>query len=144
MSLGALMIQEYPSGVYQPGTTSPDPKICLIRPSLDILYSPFSSSELLTLQLFLPQSGTSINITIIENPISYITYISQVPSTSPIAYQFPMNTHRNIYLVSIYNEDPSLASSSLQLIWDKQKQAISASVVITLARKNPYALTSLE
>ena len=44
ISLGDLMLQEYPSGVYQPDTPPPDPKICPIQPSLDITDSLFSST----------------------------------------------------------------------------------------------------
>ena len=36
MSLIDLMIQEYTSGVYQPGTPPPETKIRLIKPSLEI------------------------------------------------------------------------------------------------------------
>ena len=57
-----------------------------------------------------------MNITIIDDPISYIPYISQVPSISPIADQFPMDSYRNIYVVAIDNEDISPASSSVQLL----------------------------
>ena len=49
MSLGVLMLQEYPSGVYQPGTTSPDPKMCLIQLALEIIDSPFALSEIMNL-----------------------------------------------------------------------------------------------
>ena len=31
MSIGPLMLQKYPSGVYQPGTPSPETYICLIQ-----------------------------------------------------------------------------------------------------------------
>ena len=71
MSIGALILQEYPFVVYQPGTPSPDPKIRINQPSLYIVDSPFSSSELMTLELLLPPSGTHINITIIYDPIYY-------------------------------------------------------------------------
>ena len=33
----------------------------------------------------------------------YFLYISQIPSTSPIADQFPTNNRRNIYVVAIEN-----------------------------------------
>ena len=49
MSLGALFLQEYPSVVYQLGTTSTDPNIKRIKPYLDIKYFIFFSSELLNL-----------------------------------------------------------------------------------------------
>ena len=79
MCLGDLILQEYTSRVYQPDTPSSDPKIRLIQPSLDILDSPFSSLELLILEILLPPSVTPNNITIIDELISYILYISQVP-----------------------------------------------------------------
>ena len=85
-----------------------------------------------------------MNITIIYDHISYITYISQLSSTSPILYQFPINACRNIYVVSIYNKDHSLTSSAVQLIRGKQKRDISSSVMITLAQRYPSTLTSLE
>ena len=90
------MFQEYTSGVYQPGTPYPDPKIRLIQPYLGISDSPFSSAELLTLELLLPPRGNPMNITILDDPISSITYISQVPSTSPTTGHSPMDTHQNI------------------------------------------------
>ena len=96
MSLGDLMIQEYPSEFYQPGTTQPDTNICLIQPYLDILYSPFSSTKLLTLELLLTPSGTPMNINILYDPIFSIPYIYQLPSTYPITEQFPMDARRNI------------------------------------------------
>ena len=54
MSLGSIILHTYSSGVYQPGTPSPDPKICMIWSSLDISYPPFSSSELMKLELLIP------------------------------------------------------------------------------------------
>ena len=76
MSLGDLIIQEYLSGVYQLGTPSPDLKIRLIQPYLYILDSLFASSQLLNLELLLTPSGNPMNITIIDDTIFYITYIS--------------------------------------------------------------------
>ena len=83
MSLGALMIQEYPSGVYQPFTTPPDTNIRLIQPSLDILYSLFASTKILTLEVLLPPSGNPTNITILDDPIFSIPYIYQVTRHPP-------------------------------------------------------------
>ena len=113
MSLGAIMLQEYPFGVHQPGPTSSDPKTCLIQPSLDIADSKFSSSEILNLELLLLPSGTHMNTTILEDHISYVTYISEVQSTLPIADKFPMDDCRNIYVVAIENEYTSLAPSDV-------------------------------
>ena len=110
------MIQEHTYGVYQPGTPSPDLKILMIQPSLDISYSPFSSSEILTLELILPPSGYPMNITILDYLVFSIPYISQVPSTYPISDQFPMDTCRNIYVVAIYSEDPSMSTTDVQLL----------------------------
>ena len=62
----------------------------------------------------------------------------------PTADKFPMDALRNIYIVSLNNDDTSLASTAVQLIRDKQKRAISSSVILTLAQRHPYALTSLE
>ena len=135
MPLDDLVIQEYPSWVYQTGTPSPDPNIRMIQPTLDISDLPFFSSELLTLDFLLPPSSTPINITII---------IYQAPTTSPIANQFPMDDHENIYVVSIDNEDPSLASTAIQLLPDKQKRYRSSSVMLTLSERHPYKLTTLE
>ena len=103
MSFCDLIIQEYPSGVYQPGITSPDPKICLIQPSLDISDSSFASSELLNLEIPLHPSGSPVNITILDDHISSITYISQVPSTSPINDQFPLDACQKLFMVVIDN-----------------------------------------
>ena len=60
-----------------------------------------------------------MNITILDYHISYVPYISQVPPTSPIIDQFPMDIHRNIYVLSIDNEDPLLESTYFQLLRDK-------------------------
>ena len=116
ISIGDIMIQEYPSGVYQPGTPSHNQNTLLIQPSLKISDSPFASSELLTLEPPLPPSGTHMNITILDDIIFYITYIYQVPSTTPTADQFPMETRWNIYVFSIDNYYPSLASTAVQLL----------------------------
>ena len=88
----------------------------MIQPSLEISYSPFDSEYLLTLEKLLHQSGTPMNITIIDDHISYITHISQVPSTPAIKDNFPMNTSINIYMVAIDNEKSSLAYSDVQLL----------------------------
>ena len=83
MSLGTLMLQEYPFGVYQPRTTPPDPKIRLIQHSSEISDSPFASSDILTFNQLLLTSGTPINITILDDPISsiplHITNIFNTP-----------------------------------------------------------------
>ena len=76
---GALGIKEHPYGLYQTGTSSPEPKIILIKVSLEILDSTFSSSELLTLYLLLPPRGTTMNILVLYYPIACIPYIYQVP-----------------------------------------------------------------
>ena len=133
MSFVALVIQEYPYGVYQTGTPSPDPNIHLNQTSLDTAGSTFASSDLLNLELLLPPSGTPMKTTILDYPISYILYICQVPSTLPIIYQFPMVTHRNIYMLVIYNEQTSLPSTYFQLFWEKQKRYISSSAILNLA-----------
>ena len=72
----------------------------------------------------MPTSGTPTNTTILDDTISYIPYISQVPSTYPILFQCPMNARRNIYVVSIENDEPSLASYAVQMIQGKQKLSI--------------------
>ena len=101
MSLGALMLQEHPSGFYQIGTPSPEPKIHLIQPSLEIADSPVASSDFLTLGLLFPPNGTTVNTAIIYDSIYYIPYISQLSSTPLITYKFSMDTLQNIYVVSI-------------------------------------------
>ena len=75
----------------------------MIQPYLDISDSPFSSSDLQTMELLLLISGTPNNITILYDSISSIPYISQVPSSYPISDQFPMSTHCNIYMIAIDN-----------------------------------------
>ena len=73
MSIGALILQEYPSVVFQPGTPIPDPNIRLIQTSLDISDSTFSSLYLLSLELLLTTVGTLMSINVIDDNISYIT-----------------------------------------------------------------------
>ena len=84
-----------------------------------------------------------MNINILDYPISHIPYFSLVLSTSPMTYQFPIDSFRKVYVVSVENEDTSLASSAVQLLRDK-KRAISSDVILTLAWMHPYALISLE
>ena len=69
MSLGAFILQEHPSRVYQTVTLQPEPKIYLIQNSLDISDQPFSSSEILTPELLLPPIFTPTNTTIMDEPI---------------------------------------------------------------------------
>ena len=144
MSLGALMLQNYPFGLYQSGTQSPDPKNRLIQPPLLISYSPFISKELLTLERLLLPSGTPTNITILDDSISSIHCISQLPSMSLISDQFPMDNHQNIYILPIEYEEHPLASSSIQIIQVKQKIARYSSVMLTLVQRHSSALTFLE
>ena len=138
------MLQEYTSRFYQPVTPSTYQNICMVQPFLVISDSLFSSSEILTLEGLPPLSGTSMNIKNLDYLIFSIPYISQVISIPPISDQFPINTHRNIYVLSIDNEDPSLASTDVQLLQDKQKCTIYFSVTITLDPIYTSALTSLE
>ena len=74
MFLGVLMLQEYPSGVYQTEISSPDTKIRLIQFSLNISDSLFASSDHLTLDLLLPPSSTTMIITVLDESIYYIPY----------------------------------------------------------------------
>ena len=60
-----------------------------------------------------------MNITISDDSIFSIPYIYQVPSKYHISEQFPMENYRKIYVLDIDNEEPSLASTDVQLIWDK-------------------------
>ena len=73
------MLQESPSGVYQPGPKLYYPKIHMSQPTLDVADSSFASSEILALELLLHLSGTPMNITILDYYIHYIPYIYQVP-----------------------------------------------------------------
>ena len=45
-----------------------------------------------------------MNIPILDDPICYIHYISQLPPNSPTIDQFTMYTRLNIYIVVIDNE----------------------------------------
>ena len=72
MYIDALMFQEYPYGVYQPCTPSPETNIRTIQHSLGISVQTFASSDIRTLYLLLRTSGTPINITILNEPISCI------------------------------------------------------------------------
>ena len=58
--------------------------------------------------------------------------------------RFPMDNRKNIYIVYIYNEEPSRASTSFQLLRYKQKRSRPSSVMLTLSRRHPYSTTSLE
>ena len=82
MSLGDLMIQEYPSGVYQPGTPSPDPKVCLIQPSLEISDSPFPP------QRSWPQNSSSLQVRLVWTSLFYMIP-SSLLFTSPKSLQRP-------------------------------------------------------
>ena len=66
----------------------------------------------------LPHSGTPMNITTLGIPISSIPYMAQLTSTSPIVDQLPTDTQRKIYIVEIYNEDPSLTESEVWIFWN--------------------------
>ena len=85
-----------------------------------------------------------MNTTILDDPISYITYIFKVPSMSPIADQFTMDAHRNIYMLVIDNKEPLLASTAVQLLWYKQKRARYSYVLLTLAHRHPSLINYLE
>ena len=92
----------------------------MIQPTLDIYDSPFTSSYLLTLYLLLLPSSTPMNISILYYPIFSIPYISQMPSTSPIADKFQMYTWRNISVVAIDNKEPDIDTTAIQILWDKK------------------------
>ena len=55
-----------------------------------------------------------------------------------------MDARRNIYVVSTDNEYPSLAYPDVQLLRDKQKGSRSSYIMLTLALRHTYSLTSLE
>ena len=71
-----------------------------------------------------------MNITILDVPISNIPYISKVTSTSTIADQFPMDTDRNIYMVSVDNEDSSLGSYAVKLL-QKNKNELDRPILLS-------------
>ena len=50
----------------------------------------------------------------------------------------------NIYEAEIENEDPSLATTAVHLLWDELKLARSSFVTITLTWRCPSDITSLE
>ena len=85
-----------------------------------------------------------MNTTFFDDSISSILYISQVPSTSPIADHFSMYNRHNIYLVAVVNKDPNLSTIDVQLLTDKKKRSRYSSVKITLSLRCPSALTSLK
>ena len=85
-----------------------------------------------------------MNIIVLDYPISYIPWIYQVPSTSPISDQFPMDSCRNIYVVFIYNEEISLESAAVPLLQYKLKQDIFSYVTLSLDQRHPSELASPE
>ena len=85
-----------------------------------------------------------MNITILDFPISNIPYIFKVPSTSLIIDQFPMDSYRNIYMISLENEDSSLESYAIKIIRRRKKLAGSSSVTLTLDWRHPSAITSFD
>ena len=99
MYLGTLIVQEYPSGFFQPGTLQPVPKVRLIHPYLEISDSPFDSCNILTLDLLIPPRGNPTNITILYEPIYNIPYIPKTPPDSPIYNHLRMDTCRDFKLL---------------------------------------------
>ena len=133
MSLGALMTQYYPYGVYQPGTPSPDPKICMIQPSLDISDRTYPPPK------WYPYEHHFYRW-------YYLLYYLHILSTFNVSHciSIPMDSHRNIYVVVIDNKLYSLTCSDAQLLCYKQKRARFASLILPLAWGHPYELTFLE
>ena len=70
----------------------------------------------MTLKLLLPPSGTPMNITIFNDPISSIPDISQVPSTSLITDQFPMDACHDIYVVAFEDEGGGITTTSSRIL----------------------------
>ena len=96
-SIGALHLREYPDGT--PAPVSQDhPNLRLVQSTFDIVASPFHSDDLLELELTVPPSGTAMDITIADDPIHQIPYISSIPMSSPIADQFPAERRHGLYI----------------------------------------------
>ena len=74
----------------------------------------------MTLELLLPRIGTPTKTNILNDPISSIPYISQVPPTSPITDQFNIDTHQNMYVADIDKNDTALSKTSAQILRDKK------------------------
>ena len=91
-----------------------------------------------------PPRGTPTSIIILDDPISYISYISQVRAKSPMDEHFPIYTRHKIYMVSIGNDDYSLVITAVQLLQDKQKHRRYSFITTTLACQHPATFTSLE
>ena len=85
-----------------------------------------------------------MNITILDYHISYISYITQLPSMSPIEDQFATDARRNVYVVAIYNEDPLSVSTTVQLLRDKQKRDRLSYLTPTLTWRHPSTIILLE
>ena len=129
MYIGVLIHQEYPSEVYQPGTTSLEPKVILIQIYFDISYSLFphqiiwlwNSSSLLALLLL-----TSL-FWITPSPLTpnFLEHLQHSPSLTTFLWittakymRYPLTTSISIFLKQLYNFSGTKKTCSILLCQD--------------------------
>jgi hypothetical protein len=99
-------------------TTSTDetPTLNLKHIELDLLKTPFSNSEIFTYEIDLPLHATDIGMEIYDDEYFNIPVLKKCIPDTPAYLEIPASNRRNMFIVSINNEEPITSGFALELL----------------------------
>ena len=78
----------------------------LITCDLDLAYTPFRDTKILTYEIELPPSGNKVGFNLLENEDVTIPYITDTIPNSPECHQLPIQAKQNVWIIAINGEEP--------------------------------------
>ena len=107
----------------------------MISCEIDIKYTLFSDTTVITYEIVLPYSGKKVGFNLLDDEDFTIPYISDKIPNSPAGHQLPSQAKRNVWIISISEEYPIKAQGVLDELNIHQNPRGKSNINISICRK---------
>ena len=84
----------------------------MIQCEIDLTYTPFSGTTIITYEIYLPPSGKKVGFNLLDDEDLTIPYITDTIPNSPAGHQLPTQAKQNVWIVAINGEENIIAQGS--------------------------------
>jgi hypothetical protein len=144
-TLGALLLAEAPGGHYDPTPPPPD-EIQFQISSFDNQVSPFPAEEMHTFQVSIPPQGRCFHIQVGDDKDFHIPFLLDpvLYSDSPWFTEIPPLARRNMWIVTIDEEEPIMSTSFIDCLHHLQYPVEFRTATLILARRTYHTMTNYQ
>jgi hypothetical protein len=140
---GALLLAETPGGQYDPTPPPPD-EIRFQISSFDIQESSFPADEMFSFQVSIPPQGRRFHIQVGDDQEYHIPFLDRVYVDSPWFHEIPPSARRNMWIVSIDEEEPIMGTSFIDYLHHIQDPVEVRTATLILARRTSHTMTNFQ